>query len=208
MTYSQRGEEDFLLFHYDGFNGYFLDIGAYDGRCFSNTLALAKQGWGGVLVEPAAQPFHRLTQIYETEEKMPLERFEFINAIVGVEAKPLVRWYQCDDAISSTDEEHVKLWRENQQSHFVSVLAPQISMEQLLTETGSEFDLIDIDTEGTSVDLLAEFCRIVPATRWPKVWIVEHDGRAEEVHKILFGKGYVQQYFSGENIIMVAKGIK
>jgi FkbM family methyltransferase len=42
--------------------GFFLDIGAYDGKTYSNTYALEKMGWKGVCLEPLPDAFARLRQ--------------------------------------------------------------------------------------------------------------------------------------------------
>lgn len=50
---SQYGEDAFILEHFNGRVGRFLDIGAGDGLTFSNTEPLLRAGWSGVMVEPA-----------------------------------------------------------------------------------------------------------------------------------------------------------
>ncbi|MDR1636657.1 MAG: FkbM family methyltransferase [Treponema sp.] len=42
--------------------GFFLDIGAYDGKTYSNTYALEQMGWKGVCLEPLPDAFARLRQ--------------------------------------------------------------------------------------------------------------------------------------------------
>jgi hypothetical protein len=47
MNYSQNDEETHIINKFkDKTSGTFLDIGAFNGRCASNTLALAERGWG------------------------------------------------------------------------------------------------------------------------------------------------------------------
>jgi len=41
-------------------DGYFIDIGAYDGITISNTYALEKIGWKGICVEPVPEIYERL----------------------------------------------------------------------------------------------------------------------------------------------------
>jgi FkbM family methyltransferase len=41
-------------------DGYFIDIGAYDGITISNTYALEKIGWKGICVEPVPEIYDRL----------------------------------------------------------------------------------------------------------------------------------------------------
>jgi len=41
-------------------DGYFVDIGAFDGITISNTYALEKIGWKGICVEPVPEIYERL----------------------------------------------------------------------------------------------------------------------------------------------------
>jgi FkbM family methyltransferase len=43
--------------------GYFVDVGAHDGRSYSNTFHLEKLGWKGILIEPILPTYFRLKQI-------------------------------------------------------------------------------------------------------------------------------------------------
>ena len=49
--------QDLYVYYMLGDNGYFVDIGAHDGKDGSNTYALEKAGWNGVCVEPS--PVHK-----------------------------------------------------------------------------------------------------------------------------------------------------
>lgn len=51
--YSQFGEDEYLVKHFfaNKSSGTYLEIGAMDGRTFSNTLLLSERGWKGVLIE-------------------------------------------------------------------------------------------------------------------------------------------------------------
>ena len=51
--YSQLGEQDIILNYFNGKQGTFLDIGANDGKTFSNSYALSLLGWKGVCVDVA-----------------------------------------------------------------------------------------------------------------------------------------------------------
>jgi len=53
--FSQNDEEKHIVrFFRDKIDkGSFLDIGAYNGKAFSNTHRLALNGWSGVCLEPS-----------------------------------------------------------------------------------------------------------------------------------------------------------
>ena len=59
--FSQNNEEEAILKFFGNQTGAFLDIGAFDGNEFSNTRKLAELGWEGVMVEPDARNFLRLS---------------------------------------------------------------------------------------------------------------------------------------------------
>ena len=49
---SQYGQEDYILELFENKkDGFFVEVGAYDGVTFSNTLLLEKLGWRGLLIE-------------------------------------------------------------------------------------------------------------------------------------------------------------
>ncbi|NTW63109.1 MAG: FkbM family methyltransferase [Chlorobiaceae bacterium] len=61
--YSQFGQDQFLFerFFYGKRDGIFVDIGAYDGKTFSNTLFFEQSlGWTGLCVEPLPGEFEKL----------------------------------------------------------------------------------------------------------------------------------------------------
>ena len=57
--YSQINQDkNYLTYTNNKKNGYFVDIGASDGKCFSNTLTLEESyHWDGLLLEPNIVPY-------------------------------------------------------------------------------------------------------------------------------------------------------
>ena len=41
-------------------DGFFVEVGAYDGYRWSNTLSLINNGWGGAFIEPHANGWYRI----------------------------------------------------------------------------------------------------------------------------------------------------
>ena len=62
--FSQCGQDKWLVSNLlkDKADGVFVDIGAHDGRTFSNSLYLENLGWTGVAVEPMPHLFEKLTE--------------------------------------------------------------------------------------------------------------------------------------------------
>jgi FkbM family methyltransferase len=63
--YSQFQQDKFVYENYfkDKQNGFFVDIGAYDGECDSNSLFFENIGWEGICIEPNPKMFHKMKQI-------------------------------------------------------------------------------------------------------------------------------------------------
>lgn len=99
--YSQVGQDEWVL-SIIKHKGFFVDIGAFDGRLFSNTLRLEENGWDGVCIEPNPANFELLSKnrkciirnlavatyvglIKMTDEKSSSQRSENGNIVVGCE---------------------------------------------------------------------------------------------------------------------------
>ena len=65
MFYSQAKQDEWVCKVLNNKkNGYFLDVGAYDGKESSNTLYLEEElGWTGICVEPEPVAFQKLKSI-------------------------------------------------------------------------------------------------------------------------------------------------
>ena len=79
--YSQHGEQQliwgYFADHRSGFSHYCVDAGAYDGVIGSNTRAMLKSGWAGLLIEPNPRTFERLRALYE-DRPDPADELELL----------------------------------------------------------------------------------------------------------------------------------
>jgi FkbM family methyltransferase len=67
MSYTQNNEEALILSHFANRNASeltVLDIGANDGKTFSNSLKVIELGWNGILIEPSPKAFALLTNLH------------------------------------------------------------------------------------------------------------------------------------------------
>src|SRR5277367_3528293 len=94
-VYSQNDEQRHILEAMESQVGRFLEIGAYDGHTFSNTMALVERGWSGVLVEPGVDAFKGLLEWHGKNEKLTL-----VHAAVGCN-RGLVKFWNSADALST-----------------------------------------------------------------------------------------------------------
>lgn len=188
--YSQRSEEHFILeickdIHW----GRFLDIGAFNAMTFSNTRALFELGWGGILVEPSPVPVKNLAIDYAG-----VERVEIIEGAITVEGGPL-RLAVTDDAVSmSPSSERFKDWQDH--GHYGIITVCSLSMREFFARWGGDFQMVSIDTEGSSVDLFAEMIACGPR---PRCVVVEHDSRFVELSQHADKGNYRMVHENGEN---------
>ena len=195
-SYSQNTEQQVILAAVGDRVGKFLDIGSYDGKWCSNTLALIERGWSGVLIEPALEPFKNLLVNHGGNPKLTL-----IQAAVGP-TRGLVEFWNAPSGVATTDPKNVKKW--GKQLPFDSpYFIPQLSVADLLDKFPGHYDVVSIDTEGTSVAVFWASVRAMQSDM-PQVWCVEHDGQ-EQACVNAVGAGYEVVERNGENIVLARR---
>ena len=191
--YSQNKEQGVINSLFPD-TGRFLDVGAFDGKTFSNTLRLYERGWSGVLVEPSAPAFDGLSRLYQGSPRAVL-----INGLIGLESGTVDFYDSGGDAVSSTSPDHVEKWKKGYGSKFEKVRRRSITWSELFSKQGNDFQFVNLDTEGTNLQLLKAFpfheCL-------PLCMCIEHDSQIDQMMAILSPYGYRNLYTSGENIVV------
>lgn len=156
--YSQFGE-DFLLWEFFDHksNGFYVDVGAFDGVHLSNTYSFELQGWRGICVEPHPR-------YYEFCQQSRPNAICVQAATVGSDAQELVEFFTEEmgllSGIEPGREEDVGnryLARGLEFRGFSRVNVRAITLNRLLNEylpANNEIDFLSIDVEGTEVDTL------------------------------------------------------
>lgn len=199
MSYSQNNEEAAILEAVgDIRDGVLLDIGAYDGRTRSNSLALIEKGWEGVLVEPSPVPFAALVELHGDN---PL-KVTLMNCLIGVDCR-IVGFWPSADGVSTTEGYRYELWKDTagfgQMYH-----TAQMRIQELVAAFPQLFraEVVSIDTEGTSVPIFRSFpFKLVR----PRVFCVEYDDRLDELTSVADEQGYAVTYRSNENVVLVRR---
>ena len=188
--YSQNQEEEHILRYFEGQGPLrFLDVGAWDGKTFSNTYALGELGWEGVLVEPGLEGFRGLVKNCGANPRLQL-----IHAALG-QTKTLAKLWNTADALSTTDPKNHEAW-EAFTDFNCEFWVPQITWDDIAFQFGG-FQFVNIDTEGTSGALFVNMLQ----TKEPELICVEHDGHAVELTGHAEAKGYKIVHLNGENVI-------
>lgn len=191
IKYSQYEEQEYILRH-TPVTGRFLDVGAYHPTCFSNTRALYERGWDGVMIEPSPEPFLALMKEYGEEPRVTL-----IHAALGMERCLLPMWATAD-AVSTTSAERFEQWKHSAR-FYGKFYTPVFTWNEFFNQFGGDFQFVNIDTEGTSVDLLFAMLECGPL---PGCICVEHDDRIAEILRTATPKGYAAVYGS-DNLVLV-----
>jgi FkbM family methyltransferase len=152
--FSQSGQDQYLLqnFFRGRRGGVFVDIGAYDGEKFSNSLFFERSmGWRGLCVEPLPAAYARLVAArHSINEQVCIADFEgeadFIDADAGADERML------SGLADRFDPRHLeRLQRANAVQSVRKV--PVTRLETLLERHGLyQIDYCSIDTGGRGAE--------------------------------------------------------
>lgn len=201
--HSQNNEENIILKYFGNHIGTVLDLGANDGRTFSNSLACIERGWGGVLVEPAEIAFSKLDLLHSKRANV-----ECLN--VGVSNRSgMVEFHdsgthlgQGDSSLLSTfKKDEMERWKGTKNT-FVQTKARLVTFNELFKMCKIKtFDLITIDIEGEDYNVLSQMDLIKLQCN---MLIVETNGKENEKF-ISYARSYgmVFREVNPENLIFV-----
>ena len=196
--YSQNNEEEVIvneLTRMGTTTGRFLEIGAWDGKGFSNTYRLAELGWSGVCVEPSPNVFPKLVENHAGNAKI-----ELVNAAISATVPRLVEWYDSGgDAISTTNIAHKEKWEKGWNSKFSKFWVFTMPMSCLFDQFGFDFEFINIDVESTNMEMFRALPW--PALKKTQIICVEHDNNHNAMGQIAAANGFGILHANGENLI-------
>jgi FkbM family methyltransferase len=173
---SQFGEDALLWSLFEGqLDGFFIEVGAFDGYSLSTTYAFEAMGWNGLLVE--ALP----ASCSACAERRKFSRV--VNSALGRRGSGGTTTFTVVDddhggmlSYHTTDQTHMEMLRRGQMLR-KAVTVPLTTMDALLeSHPGGPptVDFATIDVEGGEPDLMDGF----DLARWkPKVLIIEDNSR-------------------------------
>lgn len=146
--HSQWGQDRFVVDALKGKrNGYYVDIGAFDGVTISNTLYLEQQlGWTGLNVEANPHTFKSLVAARKTP---------CVNLAIAPYEKEvdilLNGWSSAiNDSFTSSE-----ILKQNHQSVKVRAITVNALLKQY--SVPSRFDYLSLDIEGGELEILEQF---------------------------------------------------
>jgi len=156
MNYYSQNGEDFVLWSLfqDKTDGFFVDVGALDGRRFSNTLSFEEAGWTGLCIE--AHPF------YAKLARKNRPNSVVVHGAASNEDKKEVIFYANElgslSTLDRSSEDYFKKAYKKAFRGFKELKVPMVTLDSLLQDLGiDEVDLVSIDVEGTELDVLRGF---------------------------------------------------
>ena len=209
--YSQNDEEKYILDHFKNISdGVFLDIGAFDGRWASNTLALAEKGWGGICIEGSPFSFTKLFNEHLNRTNVLLLNAIVTHSPVDFSDRIVRFWESPNSAASTINQDNYDKWKNRIQScghgAFKEMFVPKVSLSEVLQwarKNHTTIDFVSIDVEGGSTDLGLAYN---PSEFNTTMVCIEHDGRYQELITHYSKHGFEVVCGNAENIIMRKNG--
>ena len=204
QMYSQHGEDLLLLEVFrDQRDGFYIEVGAFDGVYLSNTKALDDRGWRGVCVEPHPRFFAQL------EANRP-DAVCIQAACVGdPELTEIVLYAEPHGVLSSTVDgldADIEGRYERNGLEFPGLEETPVrarTLDSILAELAAApavVDVLSIDVEGAEVEVL----KGLDVDRWrPRVLLLEaNDAAAENAldEYVVQSLGYTEARRLGVNI--------
>lgn len=158
--FSQFGEDYLLwLFFNRKENGFFVEVGAFDGRYISTTYSFAQQGWTGICIEPNPVFFELLNENRKESKCLNYacvgeENLSEIS--LNIDQTGLLS--SLKDGSKLENEIKINLERQNISYNGINkVIVPSRTLNSIFDEFVPEklnIDFISIDVEGVELEVL------------------------------------------------------
>lgn len=149
------------------FNGFFVEVGAYDGESFSNTSCLADAGWRGIYIEPVEEFYQKCLERHTNND------VSVVQCAIGETEKEIDIYINL--GLTTTNKDMVNIYSEinwSVESSFEKRKCSQIRLETLLNmhSVQPKFEVLVVDVESNETSVFNSF----DLKYWsPKMIIVE-----------------------------------
>ena len=186
QSYSQEGEDLILLrFFENKIKGFYIDVGAYHPKRFSNTYVFYKKGWNGVNIDARPKSMKLFNRLRPRDIN--------IECGIGKEFGTLT-YYEFDEPALNGFSDNLSLDRDTNTEYEIVRKTPVdvYPLDYILDSNlkdSQEIDFMSIDVEG--FDLM-----VLESNNWqkyrPKLILIEslNNGSDDEIGNFLSGKGY------------------
>ena len=187
--YSQAKQDEVVYDILKMEGGFFVDIGAYDGQLFSNSLWLErKHNWTGLLIEANPDLCEKIDEIKRHAWRMCACLSDTLEKVTFIKAETLGGMQK------EIDSRHIKLLIKNNK-----VTVPCFSLEAALDEIKTyHIDYFSLDVEGAEMQILESLRNGLMSKRFTvDVWTIEYrvwDGKID-LEKSLENLNALRNYF-------------
>jgi FkbM family methyltransferase len=204
MYYSQHKQDQYLdNYVFDSMeDGYFIDVGAFDGVNFSNTYFLEKnRSWRGICIEPLPKQFKKLQRNRVCE---------LVNGVVSSKDVEHVEFCElggyCEmlsGIIANYSDDHKARIFNEQRDQNEEHLRDKIKVRNFRFSqlpARKEIDLLSIDIEGGELDLLND---IDMGLYKINAILIEDDSNSRELRQMLENNDYNHIAYLGSDSLFV-----
>ena len=194
-----------MLYHLcfgDRADGFFVEVGAYDGITFSNSSCLADAGWSGLLIEPIPA-FARACRARYVDNP----RVRVVESAVGDRASDID--ITLAGPLTTTRRAVLESYREIDWARSSVANATQLTVAQrrlddILAEMAPAvpIDVMIVDVEGAEASVFAGFS----LERWrPRMLIVELVHTHPDLHAVSASDADIQRTIASQGYAVVYK---
>lgn len=198
--YSQHGEDALLdLIFSNQKDGFFIEVGCIDGKCFSNTLTFEERGWKGLCVEAHGGYIDML--------KKNRPNSIVCHCAAGETDEDAVFYANSRGSLSTLDKTKESLWQRDYALYFTGFEEQQVKKVKLSTlldaKQITQIDILSLDIEGYEVQALKG---LDLSRHRPKVMVIESDSLEHEAQldKQTLRNGYIKAARLFNNIFYVS----
>jgi FkbM family methyltransferase len=180
-SYSQLNQDTKVIeFYKNKSDGYFLDVGAYNGVHISNTYLLEKEfGWKGICIEPLQSAF---SELEKNRNVICLDK-----AVYSETGKEFAFR---ESGVLSGITQHIDRHKSTKSNNEVNVMTDTLTNILSENEAPTFIEYMSLDTEGTELEIL----KGIDFDKYTIGYIdVEHnyvEPRRTEMRKLLLNNGY------------------
>lgn len=182
-SYSQYGEDLIIVKLFNSnYKGFYIDIGAHHPFRYSNTQLLFEKGWTGINIDPAP----KVKQLFDRVRRRDINLTVAVSKAVGKGKLYLFS----DSAFDTLSKYFAEKVNESGQSKLMGTQTVAVlTLKEIFSKYAKrkQIDLLNIDTEGTELEVLQ-------SNNWkvfkPRVICVENFRNKAGITSFLKPKGY------------------
>jgi len=182
-------------------DGVFIEVGAYDGHRWSNTVTLVEAGWSGIMIVPVKRYYESCKNRYENNNNIQVH-----DCCIGWENKDSQKVY-FGGPCTTILEEMVDVYHQINpgDNHNINNYSESVmyTLDKFLEDNKvkKNFDVLSIDVEGAEWKILEVF----DIKKWnPKMAIIEtHEKHPNKLKFETGNSGLINQYFKDNNYTQI-----